>query len=104
MIRRGLSAAVMGLAGLAACGPVPVEQAERACMDSARLAERPRGNVELGVGVGNGGPRTMGRVEIDVSSDYIMGRDPSQVYQSCVLRRSGQLPTRPYHDAPGGIG
>ena len=41
--------------GLAACGPVPVEQAERSCLRDAELAQRPRG--EVAIGVGTGGPR-----------------------------------------------
>jgi hypothetical protein len=87
-------AAAFGLlaAGLlAACGPVPVEQAEKMCLREAELAAAPRG--EVGVGVGSGGART--RVKLELSGDYIMGRDPSQVFARCVSNKSGQLPTRP---------
>lgn len=84
--------------GLAACAPIPVEQAERACLASARDATGPR--TEMGVGVGSHGYRG-GYLQIGVSSDYIMGRDPAQVFQDCVIRRSGQLPERPLYDQPG---
>lgn len=90
------------LAGLVSCGPVPVEQAESACMRNAEMAQRPRGSVTMGVGGGGGGHSGgFGRVELDVSSDYLMGRDPSDVFNRCVLSRSGQLPTRALADQPG---
>lgn len=76
---------------LLGCGPIPVHQAERECLQRARLAQQPRG--EIGIGVGTGG-RAVSNFEINVSSDYIMGRDPSAVYQTCVMQRSGQAPTR----------
>lgn len=86
------------LLGLAACGPVPVAQAERTCLEAARDARGPRG--EIGVGAGSGGFRG-GYVSIGVSSDYLSGRDPSEVFDNCVRRRSGQMPTRPLYDQPG---
>ena len=92
--------ALMLAAGLSACGPVPVDQAERSCLRSAELAQRPRGEVALGIGVG-GGTRAMGRVDVEVSSDYLMGRDPSEVFNRCVVNQSGQLPTTPLDSQPG---
>lgn len=93
------------LAGLVACGPVPVDRAERSCLRDAELAQRPRGEVTLGVGAGGGGFNGgFGRVELDVSSDYLMGRDPSDVFNRCVLQRSGQMPTRALADQPGWYG
>lgn len=86
------------LLGLMACAPIPVDRAERACLASARDATGPR--TEMGVGVGSQGVRG-GYVQVGVSSDYIMGRDPSSVFQECVLRRSGQLPLVPLYDQPG---
>jgi hypothetical protein len=82
---------------LAACGPLTVEQAERACLDSARLAEQPRGTV--GVGITSDGDAE-GVFDVTVSSDFLLGRDPNEVYQRCVLQRSGQMPTRPYYSLP----
>lgn len=82
---------------LFACGPIPVHQAERQCMERARLAQQPRG--EVGVGVGSNG-KTRGSFEIEISSDFIMGRDPSAVYDLCVQQKSGQAPTRPLYSFP----
>ena len=76
---------------LMSCGPVPVQQAERQCFERARLAQAPRG--EVGFGIGSGG-RTAGNIEINVSSDFILGRDPSAVFDSCVMQKSGVAPTR----------
>ncbi|HRO14655.1 MAG TPA: hypothetical protein PLL33_06365 [Paracoccus sp. (in: a-proteobacteria)] len=88
-------------AGLAACGPVPVAQAERSCMEDARAATGPRSEVALGIGTDGHRVRPMSSVEISVSSDYVMGRDPSDVFNRCVMRRSGQFPTRPLAQQPG---
>lgn len=98
MRRRARLLLVLALPGLAACAPLTVDQAERACLGAARDATGPR--AEMGVGFGSHGARG-GFVQVEMSSDYIMGRDPSQVFQDCVLRRSGQMPTRPLYDQPG---
>jgi len=82
---------------LAACGPVSVAQAERECFERARLASQPRG--QIGVGIGSGG-ETAGNLSVTISSDYIAGRDPSAVYESCVYQKSGQPPTRPLYSRP----
>ena len=90
---------------MAACGPVPVEQAELTCLRDAELAVRPRTNVAVGVGTGfDGDTRGFGSVSVDLSGDYLMGRDPAQVYDRCVQRRSGQPPRRPLSDQPGWTG
>lgn len=94
-MRRTLAVLVLGL--LAACGPIPVEQAERACLDDARRAAGPTG--EIGIGLTTEGARARGKVEI--SSDWLMGRDPSAVFDTCVVQRSGQMPGRPLHAQPG---
>ena len=82
---------------LAACGPVSVQQAERECFAQARLAAAPRG--EVGVGMNSAG-QTAGHFKLEISSEYVMGRDPSAVYDACVYRRSGQPPSRPLYDRP----
>ena len=94
-------ALAIGPVALAACGPIPLAQAERACMEDAYLATAPRGSV--GVGIGSGG-RAFGSFEMSVSSDYVMGRDPADVYATCVQRRSGQPPTKPLYDHPAWAG
>lgn len=70
-------------------------------MRDAEYSQRPRTSVALGVGGGGGSVRTMGQVSIDLSSDYLMGRTPSETFTRCVQRRSGQLPTRALEDQPG---
>lgn len=87
----------LALLTLAACGPIPLAQAERECLQDARLAEQPRGYVFVGVG-SDGKPRLGG--EVGVSTDFIAGRDPSDVYNACVKRKSGAFPSRPYYDIP----
>lgn len=77
---------------LAACGPVSPERAADMCEDRARAATGPTG--EVGVGINNKG-RTSGSFEIGITSDYIQGRDPYEVYESCVRQKSGQGPIRP---------
>lgn len=81
---------------LSACGPMTVAQAERECFQRARLTASPRGAVA--VGVGSGGPRF--GLSLEVSSDYLQGRDPAAVYDSCVMQKSGQPPSRPLYTRP----
>ena len=98
-------AAIIGPAALAACAPLPLESAERVCLDDARAATGPEGKIAVGVGNSSRyGSGTYDGFEVSVSSDYIMGRDPSEVYAACVQRRSGQPPSRPLYDQPGWSG
>jgi hypothetical protein len=78
---------------LAACGPVSVQQAERQCLARAKAATGPQGEVRMGISGGQ--PR--GSIKIDVNSDYLMGRDPSAVYDQCVFQKSGQPPSQPLY-------
>jgi hypothetical protein len=94
-------AGVFALSLLTACGPVPVDRAERECLKDARLAEAPRGNVWIG---GNSAGQTRMGGEITITSDFLLGRDPSQVFDACVMRRSGQRPSRPLIDQPKSLG
>ncbi len=89
--------AVLFPALLMSCGPIPVAQAERQCLERARLAQQPRGEVGMGVASGRG---AVGTLKIHVSSDYIMGRDPSAVYEMCVFQKSGLAPTRSLRSFP----
>ena len=82
---------------LSACGPMTVAEAERQCFERARLAQQPRGAVT--VGASSNGRKSAG-LELHVSSDYLMGRDPSAVYESCVMAKTGQPPTRPLYARP----
>lgn len=92
---RGLAILVLGV--LVGCGPIPVDRAERQCLDRAMLAAKPRG--EIGAGISSTG-QTAARLKIELSSDYFMGRDPSAVFDTCVYQKSGQPPTRPLYSFP----
>ena len=89
--------APLSLILLAACGPVSREQAERDCFQRARLAQQPRG--EVGIGVNSNG-KTAGRLELNVSSDWVQGKDPAALYETCVFTKSGEPPARPLYDRP----
>lgn len=80
------------LAGVAACGPVNPELAAQRCENRARAAMGPTGGVEFGVNNKSG---AFTRAQIGVSSDFLQGRDPAQVYDACVLQMTGELPIRP---------
>jgi hypothetical protein len=83
---------------LAACGPMTLAEAERQCVDRALLAKQPRGTVSFGVG--SGGKATT-ELDVTVSSDFLLGRDPSAVFDSCVMAKAGELPSRPLMQQPG---
>lgn len=85
------------LVGLGGCGPLTLEQAERQCFERARLAKQPRG--EVSVGVGSDGRKSAG-LELNVSSDFLLGKDPSAVYDACVMQKAGQPPSRPLYLRP----
>ena len=91
------SLAVLALLLLAACGPIPLADAERICIDQARLAQQPRGSI--GMGIGSGG-RTAANFDVTVTSDYLFRRDPDVVYGDCVRARAGQSPSRPFSSLP----
>ena len=86
--------AVLPFLALTACGPMSVQEAERQCFERARLAQQPRG--EVSVGVGSNGETSAG-LELNVSSDFLLGKDPSAVYESCVMSKSGEPPSRPLY-------
>ena len=79
---------------LAACEPVPVdpETAALQCEQRARGAQGPTGSVTIGASSDDG--PFLG-TEIGLSGDYLAGRDPVEVYQECVIQRTGALPIRP---------
>jgi hypothetical protein len=90
---RGLAFVVMGLT-FTACAPVLLspEEAAVVCEQQARAAQGPTGSVTVGIN-SDSGPSTS--VAVGLSSDFLAGRDPMDVYNECVLRRSGQPPIRP---------
>lgn len=89
--------AFLPILALGACGPMSVAEAEQQCFERARLAQQPRG--EISVGVGSDGSTAAG-LELNVSSDFLTGRDPSAVYESCVMSKSGEPPSRPLYARP----
>jgi hypothetical protein len=101
MVKGARAFGILGALGLlVACGPVPLRTAEAICFDRARLAAAPRGEVKIGVS--NGKPA--GGVSVGVTSDYLLGRDPSAVYDQCVLQKSGQMPSLPLYSRPDWTG
>jgi hypothetical protein len=86
------------MVSLSACGPIPVEQAEKECLNQARAARAPTGEISAGV---TSDGNAVGGVEVNISSDFLLGRDPSAVFDRCVVNRSGKLPSRPLALQPG---
>ncbi|MFN0113767.1 MAG: hypothetical protein ACKVPY_03730 [Paracoccaceae bacterium] len=82
--------------GLAACGAMSVERAEESCVAEAKAARGPTGTVA--VGATSDGPRA--EADVTISSDWVFGRDPEEVYASCVMRRSGKAPVTMLVDRP----
>ena len=81
------------LAGtLAACGPISPDLAAKQCEEQARSAAGPTGQIGIGV---NSDGRATNSIEIGISSDFLIGKDPQQVYESCVRRKAGEAPIRP---------
>lgn len=62
------------------------------CEARARAANGPTGSVTVGAN-SNTGP--FAGASIGVTSDFLRGEDPAAVYQSCVLRLTGNAPIRP---------
>lgn len=89
--------ALLAFLPLLACGPISREQAERECLHQARLAEHPRGSVGLGI---DSTGKVTPTLDVTISSDFLQGRDPSQVYDNCVVKRSGEMPSRPFTSIP----
>lgn len=79
---------------LAACDlppPSPERAAER-CEERARGAQGPQTEVTVGVNSNSGG---FASGSIGVSSDFLRGLDPIQVYENCVRNLTGEAPIRP---------
>ena len=82
---------------MAACGPMSLAEAERQCFERARLAKQPRGEVTIGA---NSTGRAAAGLELNVSSDFLLGKDPSVVYETCVMAKAGEPPSRPLYMRP----
>jgi hypothetical protein len=82
---------------LTACGPLPLVQAEAQCRLRADQAASPSGSVGIGLGSDGSVETTL---SLDITADYLAGRSPADVYNQCVLARSGMPPSRPYDALP----
>jgi hypothetical protein len=80
------------LPALAACGPMSMERAESQCFLRARQAVNPLAGSSVGMGTEG---LYIDNVTLSVSSDFLRGRDPATVYDTCVIQKTGQLPSRP---------
>ncbi len=85
-------AVIAGLVVLASCGPPTPEQAAQRCEERAQSAQGPDVGVTIGAS-SDGGP--FASASIGVSGDFLRGRDPLEVYESCVIDLTGQPPIRP---------
>ncbi len=76
-----------------ACTPLPPnpERVAQICEERARDAMGPTGGVTIGVNSNTGG---FASASIGVSSDYLTGRDPYEVYNQCYFERMGEAPIR----------
>lgn len=79
---------------LAACGPVSRTQAERDCFARVQKMRPVSGELRLGANSQRG---LVSELDLNLSVSSDMGRDPSQVYDSCVYQKSGQLPAQPLY-------
>ncbi|MBE0412014.1 hypothetical protein [Yoonia sp.] len=79
------------LAGCAKTPPTPEEAAET-CEKRAQAAQAPEVGVTIGASSSDG---PFASASIGLSADLLRGRDPIEVYQSCVINLTGQLPIRP---------
>lgn len=90
--------AALGLAGLvAACGPVTRQDAERECYSRVQKMRPVSGEARFGANSQRG---LVGEIDLTLSMSSDQGRDPSQVYDSCVYQKSGQLPSQPLYTRP----
>ena len=82
---------------LAGCSsePVSVRQAMAICMEPARKAGSPTGSIGVGVDSDSG---FFSNLSLELSGDYLAGRDPDKVFEECVIERSGQFPDRSYSE------
>ncbi|MFT6530781.1 MAG: hypothetical protein ACJASC_000300 [Limimaricola cinnabarinus] len=91
-MRAALLLALPLMAGACTQTPLSPLDAARVCEQRARAAQGPTGNVSIGASSRSG---LSSGISIGVTDDYLRGRDPFEVYENCVVARSGQMPVRP---------
>ncbi len=89
-----LASAVAVLSSCAA-EPVSVERAMAMCESQAREAAAPVKSLEIGA---NSDGNVSTSVSIGLSAAYLAGRNPDEVFENCVIARSGEEPTRLYSE------
>lgn len=95
-MRRGgrvLALCALALAVATGCSPYrsPGLAADE-CEERARASDGVIQQVRIGTGSGGG---VRGGVDLAITSDFIQGRSPQQVYENCVYDKTGQGPVRP---------
>ena len=78
--------------------PVSVQRAMAQCMEPTRKASGPTGTFGIGADSGKGLSTTF---SIELSTDYLAGRNPDEVFDECVVSRSGSAPDRSYSEIVG---
>lgn len=92
-MRLRAASTVAGLMLLAACATtVDPERAAQACEERARAAQGPTGEVTFGFNSQSG---SVAGATVGLSSDFLTGKDPVEVYENCVFQRTGMAPIRP---------
>lgn len=86
------TSAILAVLFLAACSPPTPEQAAARCEERARSAQAPDVGITIGAS-SNDGPFASGNISL--SSDFLRGRDPLEVYETCVIELTGEPPIRP---------
>ncbi|AMY70869.1 hypothetical protein [Frigidibacter mobilis] len=84
---------VLAALALAGCSPIPVARAEAVCAERFAAAAPVSGTAKAGVS-SNGG--TVSGFEVEFAPSVSFG-DPSAAYTACVVRKSGEYPTRPLY-------
>ena len=83
---------ILALLPLSACAPISPERAADLCEERARAAVSPLREVGVGFNTDRG---VIANAEIEITSDFVQGRDPQVVYEQCVRQKTGQGPIRP---------
>ena len=84
--------AIIAVSFVAACTPMTPERAAQRCEERARAAQGPEFDVTVGANSDTG---VFTSSSIGISLDALRGTDPIAVYESCVLRLTGEPPIRP---------
>lgn len=87
----GLSVLALALAGCSTTPPTAEEAAAR-CEQRAQAAQAPEVGLTVGASSSEG---PFANARIGLSADLLRGRDPLEVYETCVIELTGQLPERP---------